>query len=127
VGHPSTKGDVIIGNDVWIGSGVTIMSGIKIGDRAVISANSSVTKNVMPYEIVAGNPARSIKLRFDIQSIELLLKLRWWDLDLADIKIISDKLCSKPNVGILTDLIATYRVQENKKGGFKSEVQHLGS
>lgn len=113
MGHPKTNGDVVIGNDVWIGSGVTIMSGIKIGDGAVISANSSVIKDVLPYEIVGGNPAKSIKLRFDVQIIKLLLNLRWWDLKLADIKFISNKLSSRPDAYILAELISIYRTENN--------------
>lgn len=65
IGHPSTKGDVIIGNDVWIGSHVVILSGVKIGDGAVIGAYAVVTKDVEPFSIVAGNPAKFIKYRFE--------------------------------------------------------------
>jgi acetyltransferase-like isoleucine patch superfamily enzyme len=78
-GHPATNGDVTIGNDVWIGSGATIMSGVTVGDGAVIGAESCVTRDVPPYAIVAGNPAREIKRRFPEQTIEKLLELRWWD------------------------------------------------
>jgi len=109
LGHPSTKGDVVIGNDVWIGSGVTIMSGLKIGDGAVLSANACVVKDVPPYHIVGGNPAKSIKQRFDDDFIKLLLQLRWWDLPLEDIKNMSQILCSKPDRDMLVELVATYR------------------
>lgn len=78
-GHPVTKGNIIIGNDVWIGQGVTILSGVKIGDGAVIAANATVTKDVEPYTIVGGIPARFIKARFDEKVIKQLLKVRWWD------------------------------------------------
>ena len=78
-GHPSTKGDVVIGNDVWIGKGVTILSGITIGNGAVIAAEAVVTKDVKPYEMVGGNPAKSIKFRFSQDAIEHLLKIKWWD------------------------------------------------
>ena len=61
VGHPATKGDVIIGNDVWIGNNVTIMSGVTIGDGVVIANNSHVVKNVEPYSLIGGNPAKLIK------------------------------------------------------------------
>ncbi|QWE26860.1 CatB-related O-acetyltransferase [Polynucleobacter sp. AP-Ainpum-60-G11] len=108
-GHPSTKGGVTIGNDVWIGSGVTILSGVSIGDGAVLSANSTIAKNVMPYEIVGGNPARSIKQRFDQDVINLLLKLKWWELPLDSIKEIETILCSPPNKNILIGLIDLYR------------------
>lgn len=75
----NTKGDVIIGNDVWIGRGVTIMYGVTIGDGSVIAANSHVVSDVEPYSMVGGNPARLIKKRFDDETIEKLLKLKWWD------------------------------------------------
>jgi acetyltransferase-like isoleucine patch superfamily enzyme len=79
-GHPCTKGDVIIDNDVWIGFGATILSGVKIGDGAVISAKSLVTKNVKPYTVVGGNPAETLFYRFNKKTIDILLKLKWWDL-----------------------------------------------
>ena len=81
MGHPSCKGDITIGNDVWIGMSVKIMSGVKIGDGAVIGAHSLVTKNVEPYTIVGGNPAKIIRKRFSCEVIDLLLKLKWWDWD----------------------------------------------
>lgn len=62
--HPGTKGDITIGNNVWIGENVTIMSGVTIGDGAVTAANSHVVKDVPPYSISEGNPARHIKFRF---------------------------------------------------------------
>lgn len=75
------KGDTVIGNDVWIGNNATIMQGVKIGDGAIIGTNSLVTKDVPPYTIVGGNPAREIRKRFDQETIEILLKIRWWDWD----------------------------------------------
>jgi len=104
IGHPSTKGDVIIGNDVWIGSGTTIMSGINIGDGAVIAANSCVVTDVKPYSIFGGNPARFLKYRFDNKTIEFLLRLKWWDLPLTTIRNISNILCSKPSPELLVEL-----------------------
>ena len=78
-GHPNTKGDVNIGNDVWIGNGATIMSGVTIGNGAVIGANAVVTKDVPAYAIVAGNPARIIKYRFDNNIISKLEQIQWWN------------------------------------------------
>ncbi len=78
-GHPATKGDVVIGNDVWIGYRVIILSGVTIGDGAVIGAGAVVTKDVPPYGIAAGNPARLIKKRFDDETIRRLLNVAWWD------------------------------------------------
>ncbi|MGD1119267.1 MAG: CatB-related O-acetyltransferase [Dehalococcoidales bacterium] len=77
--HPTTKGDVIIGNDVWIGREAVIMSGVTIGDGAVIGARSLVSKDVPPYSIFAGNPARFIRKRFDDAIIQRLLELKFWD------------------------------------------------
>ena len=73
------KGDTIIGNDVWIGRDVSIFPGVHIGDGAIIGACSVVTKDVEPYTVVGGNPAKVIKKRFDKKTIDLLLKMKWWD------------------------------------------------
>ncbi len=78
-GHPHTKGDVRIGNDVWIAYGATILSGVTIGDGAVVGAGAVVTKDVPPYAIVAGNPAVTIRYRFEPAVIDKLLAIRWWD------------------------------------------------
>ena len=74
-----TKGDTIVGNDIWIGYGATIMPGVTIGDGAIIATKSVVTKDVAPYSIVGGNPAREIKKRFSDEAIEKLLKMQWWN------------------------------------------------
>lgn len=79
------KGDTIIENDVWIGHKVTIMPGVKIGNGAIISTNSTVIKNVEPYSIVGGNPAKEIKKRFSEDKINELLQLKWWDWEIEKI------------------------------------------
>jgi acetyltransferase-like isoleucine patch superfamily enzyme len=86
--HPRTKsrGDVIVGNDVWIGYGATIMSGVTIGDGAIIGARALVTRDVEPYSIVAGNPARLVRKRFDEKTIQKLMEIRWWDWPIDKIK-----------------------------------------
>ena len=93
-GHPSTKGDVIIGNDVWIGANVTIMSGVTIGDGVVIANNSHVVKNVEPYSLVGGNPAKLIKYRFSQEQIEKLLQIKWWYWDDNKINKFTPLLCN---------------------------------
>jgi virginiamycin A acetyltransferase len=79
------KGNTIIGNDVWIGHKATIMAGVTIGDGAIIAAHSIVTKDVPPYSIVGGNPAKEIKKRFSDEQIEQLLKVQWWNWDIEKI------------------------------------------
>ena len=73
------RGDIVIGNDVWIGYEAVILSGVTIGDGAIVAARSVVTKDVPPYTIVGGVPARTIRRRFDQETIDALLELRWWD------------------------------------------------
>jgi virginiamycin A acetyltransferase len=73
------KGNTIVGNDVWIGYRSTIMPGVNIGDGAIIATNSTITKNVEPYSIVGGNPAKEIKKRFSPDAIASLHELKWWD------------------------------------------------
>ena len=73
------KGDTVIGNDVWIGYEAVILSGVTVGDGAVIGARTVVTKDVPPYTVVGGVPAKEIKKRFDEKTVEALLNLRWWD------------------------------------------------
>ena len=80
------KGDIIIGNDVWIGYEAVIMAGVTIGDGAIIATRAVVTKDVPPYTIVGGVPAKIIRKRFDDATIERLEKLRWWDWDAAKIQ-----------------------------------------
>lgn len=82
--YPS-KGDTIIGNDVWIGYKATIMPGVKIGDGAIIASNATVTRDVPPYTIVGGNPAKEIRKRFSENKIERLLELSWWDWSMEQI------------------------------------------
>ena len=79
------KGDTVIGNDVWIGQNAVILPGVHIGDGAIIGANSVVGSDVAPYAIVAGNPARQIKKRFDDELINLMLKFKWWDKSVDEI------------------------------------------
>jgi acetyltransferase-like isoleucine patch superfamily enzyme len=93
-GHPLSKGDLTIGHDVWIGHGATILSGVTIGSGAVIGACSVVTRDVAPYEIVAGNPAQLIKSRFSPETCAQLLAKAWWNWPVETIKAHIEIICS---------------------------------
>lgn len=88
------KGDTIIGNDVWIGTEAMIMPGVKIGDGAIIASRSVVTKDVEPYTLIGGNPAKFIKKRFTESDIARLLEMKWWDWKEKEIQNAVDILSS---------------------------------
>jgi len=88
------KGDTVVGNDVWFGRESVIMPGVHIGDGAIIAAYSVVTRDVAPYTLVGGNPARFLKNRFDEELTALLLDLRWWDLEPEALVSLLPLLCS---------------------------------
>ncbi|MDX2283830.1 MAG: CatB-related O-acetyltransferase [Bacteroidia bacterium] len=73
------RGDTVVGNDVWIGYQATILPGVRIGDGAIIGAGAVVTRDVAPYSVAGGNPARELRKRFSPEQIETLLRIRWWD------------------------------------------------
>lgn len=79
------KGDTVVGNDVWIGQNAVILPGVHIGDGAIIGLNSVVGSDVPPYTVVVGNPAKIIRKRFDDELIDVMEKLRWWDLPVEEI------------------------------------------
>jgi len=86
------KGDTIVENDVWIGYNATLLPGIKVGSGAIIGAGAVVTKDVEPYAIVAGNPARVIRMRFCAEKVQELLEMAWWDWEIEKIRENSDFL-----------------------------------
>lgn len=92
-GHPASKGPTRIGNDVWIGYGATILSGVTIGDGAIIGARAVVARDVAPYSVVTGNPARQVKMRFPSEQVDALLRIRWWDWSIEDIHARQADLC----------------------------------
>lgn len=94
-GESYAKGDVIIGNDVQIGQDALILSGVKIGDGAIIGARAVVTKDVEPYAIVAGNPAKVIRKRFSEPTIKELLKIAWWNWPVEKIREFIPLLCDE--------------------------------
>lgn len=79
------KGDTVIGNDVWIGQNTTILPGVQIGNGAIIGANSVVGSDISPYSIVVGNPAKQVRKRFDDELIDIMEKIKWWDLSIDEI------------------------------------------
>lgn len=93
-GHPSSKGDVIIGNDVWLADSCVILSGVNIGDGAIVGANSVVSKNIEPYQVYAGNPAKLVRTRFEESDITKLVEMKWWDWEIEHIKSVGNILCN---------------------------------
>lgn len=92
--YGGTRGDVCIGNDVWLASGCTILSGVTVGDGAVVAARAVVSRDVEPYSIVAGNPARHIRYRFEHEVREALLASAWWTWPESEVRQIVHLLCS---------------------------------
>lgn len=109
-----TNGVTMIGCDVWIGDGVIVMPGINIGHGAVIGANSVVTKDVSPYSIVAGSPAREIRKRFPEDIVNKLIRTEWWEYSL-------DQLKSLPlgNIIQFIDSIDTFRLEKSNFLSYK--------
>ena len=102
--HPVSNGHVIIESDVWIGESTTIMSGIRVGSGSVIAANSVVVKDVDPYSVVGGNPARFIKSRFSKEVIQQLLDLKWWNYPDHKVNSIVPLLQCSPNSAIIRQI-----------------------
>ena len=95
--HERTKGDVIIGNDVWLCANTTILSGVTIGDGAVIANGAVVSRDVEPYSITAGNPARHLRFRFSADIVSALVDIAWWDWPEDILRQHLDKLLT-PNI-----------------------------
>ncbi len=101
---PWSKGDVVIGSDVWLGHGVRVLGGITIGHGAVVAAWSVVTRDIEPYAIAAGVPARVLRKRFDESTIAALLRVAWWEWPETVIRERADELTSAD----LTSFLARY-------------------
>ena len=106
-GHPASNGDVEVGHDVWLGQSCTIMSGVTIGHGACIAACAVVTRNVPPYAIVGGNPARLIRSRFSEAQIEALLQICWWDWSAERIREFYPLILSNNIDGFIKEVLGT--------------------
>ncbi len=111
---PITKGNIIIGNDVWIGSNVIILSGVHIGDGAVICAGSVVTKDIEPYSIAGGVPAKQIRKRFTDEAVEKLLQIQWWNWEEEEIKKWIP-LLSSPDINSFLEKYSEKRSSDKRK------------
>lgn len=96
--------ECVIGNDVWIGCNSTILRGVTIGDGAVIGANSLVNKDVPPYAVVVGSPAKIIKYRFSKEIIQALLKIKWWDYPLEIISEYAELFALEPTLDVINKI-----------------------
>lgn len=103
-------GDTVVGNDVWIGSEAMIMAGVHIGHGAIIGSRALVTKDVEPYTIVGGNPAKPIRKRFSDEEIGMLLEMAWWDWPIEQIRDAMPLLCTG-------DVSALYRQWKGRPAG----------
>ncbi len=106
------KGDTVVGNDVWFGRECVVMPGVHIGDGAIVAARSVVTKDVEPYSVVGGNPARLIKKRFSQELIDLLLQWKWWDLEPEQLVEALPLLCS-PDLERVRERVSALLDQKN--------------
>ena len=103
--YHASRGAVTIGHDVWLGSGCVILSGVTIGHGAVVAARAVVTRDVPPFAVVAGNPARVVRRRFDEATVAALLDAAWWDLPHESVSRLVPLLSS----GRIADLVAAAR------------------
>ena len=105
--YHASRGDVRIGNDVWLGSGCLILSGVTVGHGAVVAAHAVVARDVPPYAVVAGNPARVVRRRFDEQTVAALVETAWWEFPQETVTRWVPLLQS----GRVADLIAAVRAE----------------
>lgn len=100
-GIPTTKGPIHIGEDAWVGYEAMLTPGVTIGVGAVVATRSLKVKDVEPYEIVGGNPARHIRYRFDLETRQALLRIRWWEWPDDEVRAAIDELCSDDLTGFI--------------------------
>jgi len=93
-GFTHGRGDIVVGSDTWVTNGCTVMSGVTIGDGAVVGTKAVVAKDVRPYAVVVGNPAREIRRRFSDEQVDALLRIRWWDWPTETVRQHVELICS---------------------------------
>jgi acetyltransferase-like isoleucine patch superfamily enzyme len=108
-GHPASRGDVTVSDDVWVGRDAILLSGTTLAEGVVLGAGSVIKGLTKPYGIYAGNPARLVRMRFEDEIIELLLRLRWWDLDDQGVDAIIPILQQPPDASILASIVRDVR------------------
>ncbi|MCJ2059998.1 CatB-related O-acetyltransferase [Methylobacterium sp. J-048] len=111
--YHASRGDVVIGHDVWLGSGCMILSGVTVGHGAVVAARAVVTRDVPAYAVVAGNPARVVRRRFDDATVDALVETAWWDLPHDAVTRLVPLLQS----GRIADLLAALRADADSRTG----------
>lgn len=114
--------EITVGNDVWIGTAARVMAGVRVGDGAIIGSFSVVAKDVPPYSVVVGNPARQIRQRFDPQDIAFLQELNWWDLGDDAITRLSPWIFSRNIVGLRQAVAA---IPPSSGDGTARKIRHL--
>lgn len=120
-GLPATKGPTRIGHDVWIGYRATVLSGVRIGDGAVIGAGSVVARDVPPYTIVAGNPARIVRSRFAPDQVAALLDIKWWNWPDDQIRKHISLLCSS-QIDFFIDSAKKMDISQTKDQGIIKKI-----
>ncbi len=114
--NAQVKGEPIVGNDVWIADGAVLLGGVHVGDGAVVAGHAVVTRSVPPYAVVAGNPARVVKYRFDEDTVRRFMAVRWWDLPDA---LVSEQLA--PLLADVPTFLATAERARREVGGCPSD------
>jgi acetyltransferase-like isoleucine patch superfamily enzyme len=121
--YHTSRGDVVIGHDVWLGSGCMILSGVTVGHGAVVAARAVVTRDVPPYAVVAGNPARVVRHRFAPEEVEALLAAAWWDRPREEVS----RLVPLLQGGRIEAVLAALRGEEESRNGVAAPARRVAA